>query len=57
MEQDINKIKQEISEMAKKYGIRFIIFKTTGRDITVHIKQDDGRIWYCPENNIVEVKE
>lgn len=29
MEQDINKIKQEISEMAKKYGIRFIIFKTT----------------------------
>ena len=22
--------------------------------MTVHIKQDDGRIWYCPENNIVD---
>ncbi len=34
------------------------MFKTLiRRDTTVHIKQDDGRIWYCPESNIVEVKE
>lgn len=38
MEQDINKIKQEISEMAKKYGIRFIIFKTT------EVNYADGKI-------------
>ena len=38
MEQDINKIKQEISEMAKKYRIRFIIFKTT------EVNYADGKI-------------
>lgn len=38
-------------------GVVIKHFKPTGRDMTVHIKQDDGRIWYCPENNIVEVKE
>ena len=38
MEQDINKIKQEISEMAKKYGIRFIIFKTT------EVNYEEGKI-------------
>ena len=32
-------------------------FKPTGRSITIHIKQDDGRIWYCPENDIIDVKE
>lgn len=29
MEQDIDKIKQEINELAIKYGIRYIVFKTT----------------------------
>lgn len=38
-------------------GIVIKHFKPTGRDITVHIKQDDGRIWYCPENYIIDVKE
>lgn len=38
-------------------GVVIKHFKPTGRDITVHIKQDDGRIWYCPESYIVEVKE
>lgn len=32
-------------------------FKPTGRNITVHIKQDDRQIWYCPENDIIDVKE
>lgn len=31
-------------------------FKPTGRSMTVHIQQADGRIWYCPESDIVEVK-
>ena len=35
-------------------GVVIKHFKPTGRDMTVHIKQDDGRIWYCPENNIVD---
>ena len=32
-------------------------FKATGRGMMVHIKQDDGRIWYCPESDILEIKE
>lgn len=28
-------------------------FKSTGRGMTVHIKESDGRIWYCPVNEIV----
>jgi len=29
-------------------------YKATGFGMQIHIKQDDGRIWYCPENNIIE---
>lgn len=38
MEQDIDKIKQEINELAKKYDLRFIVFKTTDA------KYIDGKI-------------
>lgn len=38
-------------------GIVIKHFKPTGRNITVHIKQNDGRIWYCPKNDIIDVKE
>lgn len=38
-------------------GIVIKHFKPTGRDMTVHIKQDDGRVWYCPEYNIIDIKE
>lgn len=38
MEQDIDRIKQEINELAKKYELRFIIFKTT------EVKYTDGKI-------------
>lgn len=39
-------------------GVVIKHFKPTGRDImTVHIKQDDGRIHYCPESNIIDIKE
>jgi hypothetical protein len=30
-------------------------FKPTGRSITVHIKENVGRIWYCPINDIIKV--
>lgn len=29
MEEEINQIKQSINELATKYGIRYIVFKTT----------------------------
>ena len=38
-------------------GIVVKHFKPTGMDITVHIKQADGKIWYCPESCIVEIKD
>lgn len=38
-------------------GVVIKYFKPTGRDRRVYIKLDDGRMWYCPESNIVEVKE
>lgn len=37
-------------------GIVIKYFKPTGREMTVHIKQDDGRVWYCPATDII-VKE
>ena len=37
-------------------GIVIKHFKPTGRNMTVHIKQKDGRIWYCPENNIIQIE-
>lgn len=38
MEQDIDRIKQEINELAKKYSLRFIVFKTTD------VNYEDGKI-------------
>lgn len=38
MEQDIDRIKQEINELAKKYELRFIVFKTT------EVHYADGKI-------------
>ena len=29
MEEDLDKIKQQINKLAVKYGIRYIVFKTT----------------------------
>lgn len=34
------------------YGEVIKCFKPTGRDMTVHIKQEDGRVWYCPLSDI-----
>lgn len=39
------------------YGTVIKHFKPTGRDMTVHIKQDDGRVWYCPDTDIIEYLE
>ena len=33
-------------------GIVIKHFKPTGRDMTVHIKEDDGRVYYCPQSDI-----
>ena len=38
-------------------GIVVKHFKPTGMDMTVHIKQADGKIWYCPESCIIEIKD
>lgn len=38
-------------------GIVVKHYKTTGLGMQVHIEQSDGRIWYCPENNIINIKE
>ena len=37
-------------------GIVIKHFKPTGRSMTVHIQEADGRIWFCPENEIVYVR-
>ena len=36
-------------------GIVIKRFMPTGRNMSVHIKQDDGRIWACPETDIVDL--
>lgn len=36
-------------------GIVIKQFKPTGRNITVHIKENDGRVWYCPITDIVKI--
>lgn len=33
-------------------GIVIKHFKPTGREMTVHIKEGDGRIYYCPQSDI-----
>lgn len=38
------------------YGEVIKCFKPTGRDMTVHIKQEDGRVWYCPLSDIEIIK-
>ena len=38
-------------------GIVIKHFKPTGRSMTVHIKEIDGRIWYCLDNEIILIKE
>ena len=38
-------------------GIVIKHFKPTGRNMTVHIREDDGRIYYCPESDILYIKE
>lgn len=37
-------------------GIVVKYFKPTGRSMTVHIKEPDGRIWFCPDSDIIEIK-
>lgn len=38
-------------------GIVIKHYRVTGRGMSVHIKQDDGRILYCPDSYIMVVKE
>lgn len=34
-------------------GIVIKHFKPTGRSMTVHIREEDGRIYFCPEADIM----
>ena len=36
-------------------GVVIKQFKPTGRSITIHIKENDGRIWYCPISDVIKV--
>lgn len=39
-------------------GIVIKQYKPTGRILdSVHIKQEDGQIWFCPVDTIIYVKE
>ena len=38
-------------------GIVIKHFYATARGMMVHIKQNDGRVWFCPENSIVYIEE
>ena len=38
-------------------GIVIKHFNPTGRIMKVHIKQKDGRIWYCPDSDISYIEE
>ena len=37
-------------------GIVIKHFKPTGRSMTVHIKENDSRVWYCPDSEIIYVR-
>ena len=52
-----NLIGKRVQTFDGHFGIVIKHFKPTGRDMTVHIKQNDGRIWYCPENSIIQIEE
>ena len=51
----MNPIGKRVMTYDGHIGIVIKYFKPTGRNITVHIKQDDGQIWYCPDNNIIKI--
>ena len=36
-------------------GVVIKQFKPTGRSITINIKENDGRIWYCPISDVIKV--
>ena len=39
-------------------GIVVKQYKPTGRNIdSIHIQQENGRIWYCPISDLIYVKE
>ena len=52
-----NLIGKRVMTIDGHIGVVIKHFKPTGRDMTVHIKQDDGRVWYCPDTYIVEAVE
>lgn len=52
-----NLIGKKVTTYDGHKGIVIKHFKPTGREMTVHIKQNDGRIWYCPDSYIIEVED
>lgn len=53
----MNLIGKRVTTYDGHSGIVLKHYKVTGRRMSVHIKQDDGRIWYCPDYNIMVVEE
>ena len=53
----MNLIGKKVITIGGHIGIVIKYFKATGRGMMVHIKQDDGQIWYCPESDILEIEE
>ena len=51
-----NLIGKKVITINGHFGIVIKHFKPTGRSMTVHIKEADGRIWYCPESDIIKVE-
>lgn len=47
-----NLIGKRVTTDDRHSGIVIKHYKVTGGGMSVHIKQDDGRIWYCPDSNI-----
>lgn len=51
-----NYIGKRVKTIDGHFGVVIKQYKATGYGIQVHIKQDNGRIWYCPEGDIKEAE-
>lgn len=52
-----NLIGKNVETIDGHSGIVIKQYRATGFGMQVHIKQKNGQIWYCPENNILDIKE
>lgn len=51
-------LKRYVETLDNHKGIVVKQYKPTGRNIdSIHIQQENGRIWYCPISDVIYVKE